>query len=191
MDARGASRSGAVVSGFRERARADIDAEPPARTLESILRKLVDDSSARLALGPADARARAEAARAYAVEHLDELHETLRGACARQGIGYHRAATAEDAVALVGELLGDANRVAKSKSMVAEEVGLTHALRAQGREVLETDIGEYIVDIEGRGPSHITAPAIHLNRSRIRDLLRKRGRGRARRRPGAPLASRA
>ena len=175
MDARGASRSGAVVSGFRERARADIEAGPPSRTLEPILRKLVDDSAARLALGPADARARAQAARAYAVEHLDELHEKLRAACARQGIGYHRAATAEDAVALVGELLGDARRVAKSKSMVAEEVGLTHALRAQGREVLETDIGEYIVDIEGRGPSHITAPAIHLNRSRIRDLLASAG----------------
>ena len=59
--------------------------------------------------------------------------------------------------------------------MVAEEIGLTQVLREHGREVIETDIGEYIVDIEGRGPSHITAPAIHLNRTRIRALLAQAG----------------
>ena len=72
-------------------------------------------------------------------------------------------------------LLGDSKRVAKSKTMVGEEVGLTHAMRDAGIDVLETDIGEYIVDIEGRGPSHITAPALHLNRSRIRDMLARTG----------------
>jgi iron-sulfur cluster protein len=59
--------------------------------------------------------------------------------------------------------------------MVAEEIGLTHALRERGIDVLETDIGEYIVDIEGRGPSHITAPALHLNRRRIQELLNRHG----------------
>lgn len=160
------------MSPFRARARAEIEAGPPAATLSPILRKLVADSRDQLATAsPSDSRARAQAARAYAVDHLDELQEQLEESCARQGIGYHRAATAEEAVALVTQLLGDARRVAKSKSMVAEEVGLTHALRVRGKEVLETDIGEYIVDIEGRGPSHITAPALHLNRARIRDLL--------------------
>ena len=160
------------MSPFRARAQAEIEASPPAATLSPILRKLVADSRDQLATAsPSDARARAQAARTYAVDHLDELQEQLRESCERQGIGYHVAATAEDAVALVTELLGDARRVAKSKSMVAEEVGLTHALRVRGKEVLETDIGEYIVDIEGRGPSHITAPALHLNRARIRDLL--------------------
>ncbi len=160
------------MSPFRARARAEIAAGPPAATLSPILRKLVADSRDQLATAsPSDARARAQAARSYAVDHLDELQEQLRESCARQGIGYHRAATAEEAVALVTQLLGDARRVAKSKSMVAEEVGLTHALRVRGKEVLETDIGEYIVDIEGRGPSHITAPALHLNRARIRELL--------------------
>ena len=159
------------MSGFRERARAEIAAGPPAATLSPILRTLVAGSGDRLAAAPPDARVRAQAARTDAVERLDELHAQLRESCARQGTGYHRAATAEEAVAIVAELLGGAQRIAKSKSMVAEEVGLTPALRAQGREVLETDIGEYIVDIEGRGPSHITAPALHLNRARIRELL--------------------
>lgn len=162
------------MTSFRERARRDIrerDGDGPW----PLMRQLGRDSDAMRARGPEDARERAERARAHTVEHLPELHEQLRSQFERRGIGYHRAASAEDAVALVRELLGDAKRVAKSKSMVAEEVGLTPALRESGIDVLETDIGEYIVDIEGRGPSHITAPALHLNRARIRELLARAG----------------
>ncbi len=139
------------------------------------MRKLVSDSEMMLSRGPADARHRAAEARAYAIDHLEELHTQLREQFERRGIGYHRCSTPGAAVAKVRELLGDAKRVAKSKSMVAEEIGLTHALRADGIDVLETDIGEYIVDIEGRGPSHITAPALHLNRARIKEMLERTG----------------
>ncbi len=160
---------------YRERAATEIRENNPSLNVTPIMRKLVADSAAMLGRGPADARQRAQAARAYAVDHLDELHAQVEAGFVRRGIGYHRAASAEDAVATILRLLGDAKRVAKSKSMVGEEVGLTHALRAAGIDLLETDIGEYIVDIEGRGPSHITAPAIHLNRARIRDLLARTG----------------
>lgn len=163
------------MSTYRERSSREIHLERPSANLTPIMRKLVGDSRRTLGRGPADARQRATAARAYAVDHLDELHEQLRSRFEYRGIGYHRAATAEEAVAKIKELLGDAKRVAKSKSMVAEEVGLTHALRDAGIDVLETDIGEYIVDIEGRGPSHITAPALHLNRTRIREMLERAG----------------
>ena len=163
------------MSTYRQRAAAEIRDERPSETVTPIMRKLVADSAALLARGPAEARARATAARRHAVQHLDELHARVQEQFARRGIGYHLAATPEEAVRLVRELLGDARRVAKSKSMVGEEVGLTHALRAAGIDVLETDIGEYIVDIEGRGPSHITAPALHLNRARIRELLARTG----------------
>lgn len=163
------------MSTYRERAAAEIRNERPSETVTPIMRKLVTDSAALLGRGPADARARATAARRQAVEDLDALHAQVRTQFARRGIGYHLAETPADAVRLVRDLLGDARRVAKSKSMVGEEVGLTHALRAAGIDVLETDIGEYIVDIEGRGPSHITAPALHLNRARIRELLARTG----------------
>lgn len=163
------------MSGYRERAATEIATEHPAITLTPIMRKLVSDTSALLGGGPADARERAAAARAHAIGHLDDLHRQVEREFERRGIGYHRAATAADAVSTVRRLLGDAKRVAKSKSMVAEEVGLTHGLRAAGIDVLETDIGEYIVDKEGRGPSHITAPALHLNRTRIRELLARTG----------------
>ena len=163
------------MSGFRERAAHEIRTASPAATVTPIMRKLVDDSAAMLGRGPGDARQRAAAARAYAIDHLEELHAQIKGSFERRGIGYHLAATPEEAVDTVKRLLGSAKRVPKSKSMVAEEIGLTHALRAAGIDVLETDIGEYIVDIEGRGPSHITAPALHLNRARIRDLLARGG----------------
>jgi L-lactate dehydrogenase complex protein LldF len=57
--------------------------------------------------------------------------------------------------------------IAKSKSMTTEEIGLTHFLEGQGYEVVETDLGEYIVQIAGQTPSHITAPALHLSRQDV------------------------
>ncbi len=163
------------MTGFRQRAAEEMRSSAPAETLTPIMRKLVADSAVMLGRGPADASRRAAAARADAVSRLPELHRELRDRLRDHGVGYHLAATREEAVGLVVTLLGEARTVAKSKSMVAEEVGLTHALRARGIDVLETDIGEYIVDIEGRGPSHITAPAIHLNRARIREMLARAG----------------
>ncbi len=162
------------MTAYHDRAVREMTVEQPSH-LAPIFRKLVTDSADVLARGPDDARARAQAARTHAVLNLEALHVEVREQFERRGIRYHRCATAEEAVARVRELLGDARRVAKSKTMVGEEIGLTHALRAAGIDVLETDIGEYIVDIEGRGPSHITAPALHLNRARIRDLLARTG----------------
>ncbi|GAB4327935.1 MAG: hypothetical protein Kow0010_11670 [Dehalococcoidia bacterium] len=161
---------------FHQRAVSEIGERQPAETLTPIMRNLVTDSAAMLRrTAPADARQRAAEARAYAIEHLEELHAQLRARLEARGIGYHRVDTPEQARELILGLLAGSRRVAKSKSMVAEEIGLTHYLRASGLDVLETDIGEYIVDIEGRGPSHITAPALHLNRSRIREMLGRAG----------------
>jgi L-lactate dehydrogenase complex protein LldF len=163
------------LSAYRQRAAKEMRDERPSATVTPIMRKLVNDSRMMIARGPVDAKTRAAAARAYAIDHLPELHVQIKANLEARGIGYHYAATDTDAVAIIKRLLGDAKRVAKSKSMVAEEVGLTHALRAAGMDVLETDIGEYIVDIEGRGPSHITAPALHLNRTRIQEMLARSG----------------
>lgn len=160
---------------YHERAVHEMREHEPSVTVTPIMRKLVADSAALLRRGKDDARLRATAARRFAIDNLDELHRQTRKQFESRGIGYHRAATPAEAVRIVRGLLGSARRVAKSKTMVGEEVGLAHALRDAGIDVLETDIGEYIVDIEGRGPSHITAPALHLNRSRIRELLARRG----------------
>ena len=163
------------MSSFRERAIEDVASRDGGDGVLPLMRQLTLDSTAMQARGPADAKERAEAARTYAVDHMQQLHAQLRERLRDRGVGYHRAASAEDAVSIVQFLLRDARRVAKSKSMVAEEVELTKTLRKTGVDVLETDIGEYIVDVEGRGPSHITAPALHLNRARIRELLNRSG----------------
>ena len=59
-----------------------------------------------------------------------------------------------------------AKSVTKGKSMIAEEIGLNHALEAAGIEAVETDLGEYIIQLRGETPSHIIAPAIHLRAKR-------------------------
>jgi L-lactate dehydrogenase complex protein LldF len=164
------------MTNFQIRAKEKIGHQAqPAATLKPIVRNIVKDSRAMLAKRPDDAKLRAREARQYALDHLEELHEQVKQTCKKNGIHYHRTSTAKEACQLISKLSGGAQRIAKSKSMVAEEIGLTNYLRNENREVLETDIGEYIVDIEGQGPSHITAPAIHLNRQGIQKLLDQAG----------------
>jgi L-lactate dehydrogenase complex protein LldF len=64
-----------------------------------------------------------------------------------------------------------AKLIAKSKSMVSEEIGLNHALEAAGHRVVETDLGEYIVQLRGERPAHIITPAVHLNRKQVGELF--------------------
>ena len=72
-------------------------------------------------------------------------------------------ATAGDARQIVIQIAKEHNdkHAVKSKSMATEEIGLNHALEAAGIETLETDLGEYIIQLAGTGPSHIIVPAVH------------------------------
>ncbi len=65
----------------------------------------------------------------------------------------------------------NAGTVIKSKSMVSEEMGLNEVLEADGIEVVETDLGEYIIQLAGEAPYHIIAPAIHKTKDQVADLL--------------------
>ncbi len=66
------------------------------------------------------------------------------------------------------------NLVAKSKSMVSEEIDLNQALEAQGMRVVETDLGEYIVQLRNEKPAHIITPAIHLRRNDVGKLFHEK-----------------
>ena len=83
------------------------------------------------------------------------------------------APTAEDARRYVVDVVraAGATRVAKSKSMATEEIDLNPALEAAGAEVVETDLGEWIIQLAGETPSHIIAPALHKDRHQIKDLF--------------------
>ena len=70
----------------------------------------------------------------------------------------------------------NAKKIVKSKSMVTEEIGLNEVLEKEGMQVIETDLGEYLLQISGDKPSHIVVPAIHKDRHQIRkDLSEKLG----------------
>jgi L-lactate dehydrogenase complex protein LldF len=88
----------------------------------------------------------------------------------------HWAENATDACDIILGICRDAGArvVTKSKSMVSEEVGLRPRLEEAALEVVETDLGEYIIQIRGETPSHIIAPAIHLRAGEVADDFRRR-----------------
>ncbi|MFT9848185.1 LutB/LldF family L-lactate oxidation iron-sulfur protein [Aneurinibacillus sp. REN35] len=111
--------------------------------------------------------------RMHTIENLDSYLEQLAAQVERNGGHIHFAATAEDAVARVLEIAQDksACSVIKSKSMVTEEIHLNKHLEAQNIRVIESDLGEYIIQLAGETPSHLIAPAIHKTRSQVAELF--------------------
>lgn len=119
------------------------------------------------------ARQRSVAHKRAAIKDMDRLLEEFSKAVHEHGGHVHLARTAPDAVKLVRAIAEDSNvhRVVKTKSMVTEEIELNRGLIEAGIEVLETDLGEYIIQRAGERPSHILAPAAHKNRKEIRELF--------------------
>ena len=95
---------------------------------------------------------------------LPQLVEQFRQRLEAVGGRFHFAPDAAEARQIVGQICerAGAGIVTKSKSMATEEIGLNHHLEALGMEVVETDLGEYMVQRLGQHPSHLLAPAIHL-----------------------------
>ncbi|MGE5414482.1 MAG: lactate utilization protein B, partial [Syntrophomonadaceae bacterium] len=120
-----------------------------------------------------DLRALGAAIRARALARLPELLVELEDRCRANGIAVRWAETADEANAIVLEILRrhGATRVVKGKSMVSEEMHLNEFLERHGIESLESDLGEYIIQLDGETPSHIIMPAIHKNRGQIARLF--------------------
>jgi len=107
--------------------------------------------------------------KAHTLAHLpDYLEEFERNATAR-GIHVHWAATGEEHNEIVAQILEQhgAKRIVKSKSMLTEECGLNPHLEQRGIEVVDTDLGERIVQLRGEPPSHIVLPAIHIKKEEV------------------------
>ncbi len=116
-----------------------------------------------------------KAIRDYAVTHLDTLLETFEAAVVKRGGNVHWARDAAEARAAILGILNDAGAksVTKGKSMVSEEVGLNPYLEANGIRPIETDLGEYIIQLRKEPPSHIIAPAFHLSKEQVADTFRE------------------
>ncbi len=111
----------------------------------------------------------------HVIDHLDIYLEEYERQVIASGGHIHWARDAAEAREIVLRLCRDAGAksVTKGKSMVSEEIGLNAALEAEGIETVETDLGEYIIQIRHETPSHIIAPAVHLNRDQIEKDFRQ------------------
>ncbi len=108
-----------------------------------------------------------------AIERLPELLDELEATVEANGGTVHRAADAAETTRIVREVAADADadRVVKSKSMTTEEVELNEGLVEDGVDVVETDLGEWVLQLAEETPSHIVAPAIHRSRESIAELF--------------------
>jgi iron-sulfur cluster protein len=120
-----------------------------------------------------EARGIKEDAIARLPELIDQVTETVEA----NGGTVYLADDAADANRYVTELAAeerDADRLIKSKSMTTEEIEVNDALEAAGVEVVETDLGEWVLQLADEAPSHIVAPAIHKSREAISELFAER-----------------
>jgi len=125
-------------------------------------------------LAAADAvRDTARDLRAAVLARLPELLDEWQTRAEAAGTVVHRAADAAEAVAVVRSIAErhGVRIVAKGKSMASEEIHLNAALEADGYEVVETDLGEFIIQLAGETPSHLIVPAIHKDRYDVADLF--------------------
>ncbi len=118
-------------------------------------------------------RQRAHEIRMRVVDDLEGQLATFTAAVEARGGHVYRAATPEEAAALIVRICQerDAKLVAKSKSMATEEIGLNRALEAAGIRPVETDLGEYILQLGDEHPVHIVAPAIEKTKEQVAELF--------------------
>lgn len=121
-------------------------------------------------------RGRARQVKKHTIENLDYYLEQLVEKVEGLGGKVYWAGTGEDVCNYIIELAEahGIKSVVKSKSMTTEEIELNHALEARGIRAIETDLGEYIVQLAEEKPSHIIVPAIHKTREQIAELFREK-----------------
>lgn len=176
-----ASGSGTVASqrgvpaAFHRRVRAALG--------DARLRSALDVTTGRLAAGrarafgaladPDAARDAARRIRAHTIAHLDRYLEQFADEAAARGCTVHWAETAREAARLVVDIARaeGVSLAVKAKSMLSEEIALNDALEAASITVVETDLGEFVVQVAGDRPSHIIAPIVHWRREDVARLF--------------------
>jgi L-lactate dehydrogenase complex protein LldF len=189
------------VNPFRQRIRASIADPNLQAALDANAQRRVRGRLEAFASLPdwRERRQRAHTIRAEVIAHLDAYLYQFTAKATENGFIVHRAQDASEANRIIIQIIRDSPRrnegrqgisesigvhprssvaksplVAKSKSMVSEEIGLNHALEAAGMQVVETDLGEYIVQLRGERPAHIITPAVHLRRPEIGELFHEK-----------------
>lgn len=160
---------------FKTRAKANLANPALQRALKLVKVKFVPNRAAAVAEFGAfePLREAGKEIRNRALADLDVYLERFEREATARGAVVHWAENAADACRIITQIARDngVKKAAKSKSMVSEEVGLNDALEAAGIRVVETDLGEYILQLGKEAPSHIVAPVIHKLREEITDLF--------------------
>jgi len=109
----------------------------------------------------------------HALDHLDYYLEQLQSSVQRNGGHVHFADDGDAAKRIIADIAKTAGctRVIKSKSMASEEIELAHFLEGTGLDLVETDLGEFIIQISHDKPSHLVAPIMHKDRASIARLF--------------------
>ncbi|HEV8571517.1 MAG TPA: LutB/LldF family L-lactate oxidation iron-sulfur protein [Actinomycetota bacterium] len=168
LDAHGRGR-------FEDRAAVELAKPRLARAIGRAVDTVQERRDAAFAGYDLEAMRRAgEGIRAHTVARLDEYLDRFADHAEARGTNVFFAETAAEAAGYVREVLEHrgVRVVVKGKSMISEEIGLNHTLEAAGMEVVETDLGEYIVQLAGEAPSHIIMPAMHKARAEVAETLR-------------------
>lgn len=115
----------------------------------------------------------ASSIKSFMLENLHDLLLEFEKNALANGVQVHWAADAKEHNEIVHGILSKraVKKMVKSKSMLTEECGLNHYLEDQGIEVIDTDLGERIIQLRHEPPSHIVAPAIHLKREDISETF--------------------
>ncbi|MHB8535553.1 MAG: LutB/LldF family L-lactate oxidation iron-sulfur protein [Sulfuricaulis sp.] len=160
---------------FKRKAAENLRNPKLQKALEKLQSKFVDGRAAAIAELPnfEEIRNAATEIRARTLDNLERYLLRFEQEATARGATVHWAETAEDVNRIVADIAArhGVHRIVKSKSMVSEECGLNDHLEACGLDVLETDLGEYILQLAHEPPSHIVAPVVHKSKEEIADLF--------------------
>ncbi|MDI6702459.1 LUD domain-containing protein [Methanothermobacter wolfeii] len=139
------------------------------RKLDERRLKLLDEPEIQ------ELRDRVTRIREESVRNMDKLLRTARKTFTENGVEFHLAADADEACSLISGIVAGEDAVAKSKSNALSEIGLSGHLRDRGMEVVETDLGDRILQLAGESrPAHPVGPALHLSTGEIAGIVREK-----------------
>ncbi|MDR3495847.1 MAG: LutB/LldF family L-lactate oxidation iron-sulfur protein [Ancalomicrobiaceae bacterium] len=162
---------------FKDNAASALNNKTLQKALLNVERGFIDKRAKAAAGLPEFERLRDDARdiKNHTLAHLDLYLDAYERRVTASGGHVHWAETAEDARAIILDICRSlkAKTITKSKSMVAEEIDLNDYLEDHGVRPVETDLGEYIIQIRHEPPSHIIAPAVHLTKEQVADDFRR------------------
>lgn len=162
---------------FKENARQALESKQLQKALHHVKSGFIDKRASAVEKLPEFEALRdsAKAIKDLTLANLDQYLEAYEGKVIASGGHVHWAETAEDAREIILQICRsvDARTVTKGKSMISEEIELNEYLGANGVQPVETDLGEYIIQLRGEHPSHIIAPAVHLTRDQVEADFRR------------------